>query len=57
MTSEKYHLQEKRPKGWLQRCFEITALGKKGDTLSKHYEDELWRVIPKKVLQVNFALD
>lgn len=38
-----------RPK----RYFEITALGKKSIHYAKATRDELWRAIPKTILQVN----
>ena len=38
-----------RPK----RFFEITALGKKAIQYSKSTREELWRAIPKSVLQIN----
>ncbi len=38
-----------RPK----RYFEITALGKKAIHYAKTTRDELWRAIPKTMLQVN----
>jgi len=38
-----------RPK----RYFEITALGKKAIQYSKSTREELWRAIPKSVLQIN----
>lgn len=38
-----------RPK----RYFEITALGKKAIHYAKATRDELWRAIPKTILQVN----
>lgn len=40
-----------RPK----RYFEITALGKKAMQYSKATRDELWKAIPKTVLQVNIG--
>lgn len=40
-----------RPK----RYFEITALGKKAIQYAKSTREELWRAIPKAVLQINFA--
>lgn len=40
-----------RPK----RYFEITAMGKKAIQYAKTTRDELWRAIPKAVLQINFA--
>jgi len=41
-----------RPK----RFFEITALGKKAMQYTKESREELWRAIPKTVLQVNLAI-
>lgn len=38
-----------RPK----RYFEITALGKKAIHYTKSTREELWRAIPKSVLQIN----
>jgi PadR family transcriptional regulator, regulatory protein PadR len=38
-----------RPK----RHFEITALGKKAMQYSKETRDELWKAMPKMVLQIN----
>ncbi|WP_276371786.1 helix-turn-helix transcriptional regulator [Chryseolinea sp. H1M3-3] len=40
-----------RPK----RYFEITALGKKALQYSKASRDELWKAIPKTVLQINIG--
>jgi DNA-binding PadR family transcriptional regulator len=40
-----------RPK----RYFEITALGKKAMQYSKATRDELWKAIPKTVLQINIG--
>ena len=40
-----------RPK----RYFEITALGKKAMLYAKSTRDELWRAIPKTVLQINIG--
>ena len=40
-----------RPK----RYFEITALGKKAMQYSKVTRDELWKAIPKTVLQINMG--
>lgn len=40
-----------RPK----RYFEITALGKKTMVYSKATRDELWKAIPKTVLQINLG--
>ncbi len=40
-----------RPK----RYFEITALGKKAMQYSKATRDELWKAIPKTVLQINMG--
>ena len=40
-----------RPK----RYFEITALGKKAIQYAKSTREELWRAIPKSVLQINIA--
>src|SRR5215216_2376667 len=40
-----------RPK----RYFEITALGKKAIQYSKSTREELWRAIPKSVLQIDFG--
>jgi len=40
-----------RPK----RYFEITALGKKAMQYSKATRDELWKAIPKTVLQINMT--
>lgn len=40
-----------RPK----RYFEITALGKKAMQYSKTTRDELWKAIPKTVLQINMG--
>ncbi len=35
--------------------FEITALGKKAMRYSKATRDELWKAIPKTVMQINLA--
>ncbi len=40
-----------RPK----RYFEITGLGKKAMQYSKSSRDELWKAIPKTVLQINIG--
>jgi len=40
-----------RPK----RYFEITAMGKKAMLYAKTTRDELWRAIPKTVMQANLA--
>jgi PadR family transcriptional regulator, regulatory protein PadR len=40
-----------RPK----RYFEITALGKKAMLYTKTTREELWKAIPKTVLQINLA--
>jgi len=40
-----------RPK----RYFEITALGKKAIQYSRATREELWRAIPKSVLQINMG--
>ena len=40
-----------RPK----RYFEITVLGKKAIQYSKATRDELWKAIPKTVLQINMG--
>lgn len=36
-----------------RRYFEITALGKRAIQYSKATRDELWKAIPKTVLQIN----
>lgn len=40
-----------RPK----RYFEITSLGKKAIQYAKSTRDDLWRAIPKTVLQINYV--
>jgi len=37
-----------------RRYFEITAMGKKAMRNAKETRDELWKAIPKTVLQINF---
>ena len=50
-TGEATEERAGRPK----RYFEITAMGKKAIHYTKSSREELWRAIPKTVLQANLA--